>query len=706
LRQGTTRRWASGDARQVGTVPLGPIAIATGVFLAVLVAFLAVTVYAIQATYAGRMYPGVHALGVSIGGQTRAEAQETLERHAAEMTGRSIVIGHQELNWTIRGEHLGVRPDVGPVLEEAYTLGREGNLLARFFLQLALAVNGSAFEVRAPAYDMATFTAFMQALAGAVDRPTRDAALGIQPEGTVAFSEGLTGRRLLVEPTRRRLEEAIARPEVEYVGLVVEETPPRVSSQDLEVARARAETVLSGPILLKFEEAQWQLQPRELAAMVEITSDHDVRLKQDAVKTWAANLAKQVSQAPQNARFTWDGELSLLRPSKDGRDLDVDRTVELTMARAFTTDRTIALPVSVTKPDVSEEDGPKLAIKGAIEVSRTSFAGSSPPKQHNIKLATQRLNGVVIPPGKMFSFNREVGSTSLDAGFQLGWGIANAGANVKTVPSVAGGICQVATTLFHSVFWAGYQIEERNYHLYWIPGYTSKGVEGLDATVDEEAGLDFRFYNNTDNYLLIQAWVENSRTVFGLYGTKPDWTVKVTPGERTDIVDASTDKIVEEEPSLPAGHRLAVEGAMDGFKVTNVRTVTRGSDVRPLRLTSSYRPSRNVTLVGTGGRPAGPSQTTSNRATRPAEAAPAARPSATSAPTAAPASKPTSPPAPTAAPTIAPASKPTAAPAPAAVPATAPAPAIAPAPAGKPVIQPSVPAPFKPQAPGPPSRTS
>ena len=77
----------------------------------------------------------------------------------------------------------------------------------------------------------------------------------------------------------------------------------------------------------------------------------------------------------------------------------------------------------------------------------------------------------------MFSFNKEVGSTSLDAGYKLGWGIANNGANVRTVPSVAGGICQVATTLFHSVFWSGYQLEERNYHLYWITGYNSN-LEG------------------------------------------------------------------------------------------------------------------------------------------------------------------------------------------------------------------------------------
>jgi hypothetical protein len=229
----------------------------------------------------------------------------------------------------------------------------------------------------------------------------------------------------------------------------------------------------------------------------------------------------------------------------------------------------------------------------------------------------------------------------------------------------------VATTLFHAVFWSGYQVEERNTHLYWITGYNSRGVEGLDATVDEEAGLDFRFINNTEHYLLIQSWVEGGRVVFGLYGTKPDWTVKVQPGERTDVQKASQDQIVEEEPTLSAGQRLAVEGAMDGFKMINTRTVTKaGEDPRILRLTSVYRPSRNVVLVGTGGKPAGPSQVIPNRPTSGGAQA-------------APASKPTTPAQPT------PAAKPTSQPAPAAKPA---APAAAPAaPAPKPVISPLFP---------------
>jgi len=604
------------------------------------------------------------------------------------MSNRSIVIGYKELSWTIAGHHLGVRPDVEPVLDEAFKLGREGNLISRLAFQLQLAFNGASHEIHAPGFHPVAMGAFMQALAGAVDRPTNDAGLALRPEGVVEYVEGQSGRQLQAEATQRRLEEALARSDVGYVELVIEEQVPRVGSAELATAKAQADALLSSPLSINFEELRWELTPKQLVTMASVAGTEGVRLDRAAIKTWAGTIAKEVQQDPENARFSWqNGVTSVLRESKDGRSLDVEKTVDLVMAKALTSERSITLPVSVTEPDVSVDDMEKLKIQGAIEVARTSFAGSSPPKQHNIGLATQRLNGVVIPPGKMFSFNKEVGSTSIDAGFKMGWGIANAGGtNVKTVPSVAGGICQVATTLFHSVFWAGYQVEERNYHLYWIPGYRSQNVEGLDATVDEEAGLDFRFLNNTDDYLLIQSWVEGGRVVFGLYGTKPDWNVKVQPGERIDVQKASQDQVVEEEPTLPAGQRLAVEGAMDGFKVVNTRTVTQaGEDPRVLRLTSVYRPSRNVVLVGTGGKPAGPSQVIPNRPTSGgAQAAPAT--AATPAPASGtPATKPSS-------------SGPTPAPkpstnqtAPATKPSTAPAVPAAPAPATKPVISPLFP---------------
>jgi vancomycin resistance protein YoaR len=677
LRQGTTREWGFPGGSSLGSLPLANVGIAAGVFAALLIVLLVIGVAGIQLSYSGRVYPGVRALGVNIGGMTRDEARAALTDQVTAMANRSIVIGFKELNWTIAGHHLGVRPDVEPVLDEAFKLGREGSLFARLSLQAQLAFNGSSHEVHVQGFDPVAMDAFMQALAGAVDRPTTNASLMLKPEGTVELVEGQTGRTLQVEATQLRLEEALARPDAGYVELAISEEVPRVGPDELAAAKVQAEALLSTPLKIQFEELHWELSPNQLAKMASVPGSEGVLLDREAVKSWATALAEEVGQEPQNARFSWqNGVTSVLRESKDGRELDIEKTADLVMAKALTNDRTITLPITITKPDVSQNDGDKLQITEAIEIARTSFAGSSPPKQHNIGLAVQRLNGVVVPPGKMFSFNKEVGSTSLDAGYKLGWGIANSGANVKTVPSVAGGICQVATTLFHTVFWSGYQVEERNYHLYWITGYTSRGVEGLDATVDEEADLDFRFINNSENYLLIQSWVEGGRVVFGLYGTKPSWTVKVQPGERADVQKASQDQVVEDEPTLPAGQRLAVEGAMDGFKVTNTRTVTTaGQEPRILRLNSVYRSSRNVVLVGTGGRPAGPSQVTPNRA------APASNQAAPAAP------KPTAAPKPsTAQPTAVPKPAPTqpaAAPKPAAAPAVPVAPA---APAAKPVI--------------------
>lgn len=663
MQQGTTRRWVSrglvagrslaGAGPPSSAVSARSLTLVVAALAGLLLLVMGV-VFGTQLRYAGRMYPGVRALDVSIGGQTVEEARATLEGRGSEMADRAITVGHQELRWTVTGHHVGIRPNVDQVIEEAYALGRQGDPISRFFLQARLALNAGGRNIQATGYDEPTMNVFLEALTGAVGRPVTDARVAIAPDGSVEVIDAQPGRQLQVDATRTRLEEAFLRPDVQHVELVVRDLEAGVTAPDLAEVRGQAERLLSSPLTLKFEGATWELPVEELAAMATVDADQRVRLNGDSVKAWTEKRGKEIEQSPQNARFDWsNGALSVIRPSRDGRSLDVDQTVSRIMENAFSDERTMDLAVRVTKPDVSQEDGPKLGIKGAIEIAKTSFASASPPKRHNITLAAQRLNGVVVPPGKMFSFNREVGPTTIENGYQLGWGIAGSGANVRTVPAEAGGICQVATTLFHSVFWGGYQIEERHTHAYWIPSYATKGVVGLDATVDELVPLDFRFWNNSDDHLLIQAWTDGGSLAFGLYGAKPNWTVKVTPGERTDVVQANRDAVTQEEPTLAVGARLAVEGAQDGFKITTARTVTRGSDVRTLRLTSTYGPSRNVTLLGTGGRPPSrPPATTTAQAGRSADAA-AARPGATPPPssgaartpsgTPPPASKPTNP---------------------------------------------------------------
>jgi hypothetical protein len=173
------------------------------------------------------------------------------------------------------------------------------------------------------------------------------------------------------------------------------------------------------------------------------------------------------------------------------------------------------------------------------------------------------------------------------------------------VPSVAGGICQVATTLFQAVFWGGYQLEERFWHLYWIPNYTSRDIVGLDATVDEDSGLDFKWINPTDDFVLIQSFAGAESVTFRLYGTKPPWTVRLEPPVISDRVAPDPTPDVQEEPLLQWGRVVPVETARDGFQVVLTRHVigNDASKTRDLTLKSIYQPGHNVTLVGTGGAP-------------------------------------------------------------------------------------------------------
>jgi vancomycin resistance protein YoaR len=563
-----------------------------------------------QVAYAERIFPGVRALGHDLGGYSRVEARAALLQSIDALSRRQLVVGYAEQSWTLTAQELGLRSDIETVLDAAYAVGHEGSFIERFAAQFGLLQQGRTFEQSGAAFDRDAQSDVLRRVAQLVDRPVQEAQLTVRSDFSVDLQPALTGRKLDIEGSRQRIQNALSSPPTNRLEMVVEETSPTNLENNLDLAREQAARILAAPITLKLDDKVWRLERAQLASILRFNNQLGVEeaayLDRAALESWARTLTEAVTQSPSNARFSWAaGKLEVIEPSKDGITLDVDATVRAIVTEANGEHRDIPLPVTVEKPAVPMEDRQNLGIKELIESSKTPFAGASDAKRENITLASKRLNGVVVPAGGLFSFNKELGSTSLDAGFKVGWGISTAGSGVKTVPSVAGGICQVATTLFHTVFWSGYPIEERNWHLYWISSYSSKGVVGLDATVDEDAGLDFQFKNPTKNALLIQTWIDNAANLnFALYGTRPDWTVKVEPSAMTDVVKAESDTVVtEEEQTMPLGARLQVERATDGFVVANVRHVIEDGDDRVLRLTSKYRPSRNVILVGTGGKP-------------------------------------------------------------------------------------------------------
>jgi vancomycin resistance protein YoaR len=455
----------------------------------------------------------------------------------------------------------------------------------------------------------AVIASFVERLASEIDRPVINARLRLDGE-RVVIQPSAPGRTVDRAATAREVQEAILGTG-RVVQPVVSVVQPTVTEDQLRNAATAANRMVSAPIDLHGPDGQaWTLTPDRLRALLQIPDDPIAqrqgvpRLDPAKLAAYVADLASQIDRAPSNARFQRlpDGRVQVLRDGQSGQALDQERTVQLIETAALSADtREVSLPVAVTQPSITAADAGRLTGLPLLVENATSYAGSIPPRRHNVELAASLLNGVVVGPGEMFSFNRELGPTTLDRGFQVGFGIVAQGNTVKTVPSVGGGICQVATTLFQPVFWMGFEIDERYPHAYWIAHYASHGYPGLDTTVDDQSGLDFRFRNGTAGPLLIQAWTDGTNVHFALYGPKPDWTVRVDPPVITNVVRTDRTVRVQYDPTMPKGQQVYTEAAEDGFTVVIHRVVTTAQgEVRELNLRSTYAPSHNVLLVGIG----------------------------------------------------------------------------------------------------------
>ena len=117
-------------------------------------------------------------------------------------------------------------------------------------------------------------------------------------------------------------------------------------------------------------------------------------------------------------------------------------------------------------------------------------------RNNNIKLACEAINGTIIKPGEVFSFNKKVGKRTEEKGY----GYAMAYLEGEVIEEIGGGICQLSTTLYNAVYNAGMKIVYRRSHTY-EPSYITPG---LDATVSYN-GTDFQFENVSEYAIGIRA---------------------------------------------------------------------------------------------------------------------------------------------------------------------------------------------------------
>ncbi|MBQ3053463.1 MAG: VanW family protein [Clostridia bacterium] len=272
-----------------------------------------------------------------------------------------------------------------------------------------------------------------------------------------------------------------------------------------------------------------------------------------------------------------------------------------------------SMKVEIIPPAVTEVDETGLFTEVISEYT-SSLAGSDANRRSNVALACKTVNGTILNPGEIFSYNKVIGPVTTATGYKTATIFTSKGHE----PGIGGGICQLSSTLYSAALYGDMEIVKRRNHMY-IVGYVPYGQ---DATV-YEGELDFRFKNNTNEPLKITSVVSGSTVIVKLLGKKPDNTKKI---EIENIIVGRTapGTVITEDPNLPAG-KVVVTGkgtvglTVDTYKKTfkNGELVSRvflhRSVYKPISRTETHgigesQPTQGEAVEGTEGTPEGPSQ--------------------------------------------------------------------------------------------------
>lgn len=303
-------------------------------------------------------------------------------------------------------------------------------------------------------------------------------------------------------------------------------------------------------------------------------------LRLDRAKAVAAltELKSKTDKSPINAYL--DLEARKIHDDKPGQGLDVLGSLPALSAAARQAAprvelSTIAMPAVVTKATIGIGD-----ISHVLGHYVTKFPVGDRDRNFNLKLAASKVNGVVLKPGQEFSFNGTVGERSQRMGYKVAH-VITAG---EMVDGLAGGTCQISTTLFGAAFFAGLDIVKTTNHSR-PSAYTPLG---FDATV-VWPNTDLQLRNPYEFPVALRYVVANGEAKVEVLGKERPYDKVVFEREVLEENPFSSEERLDE--TMPLGSTTLDQEGFPGFKLERQRKFYKdGKVVKSNKWTVTYRP--------------------------------------------------------------------------------------------------------------------
>lgn len=569
-----------------------------------------------------------------LGALNRSEAYTIIDKSLNGFENAKITFLAEDRIIEAEAGELGIKFDREETLHKVYTFGSPGKI----FNDIALSfISLFKFNHISPAYtfDSSVFSSFVDKRFNDVEKSPQNARIvsvnksfGIAPSksGTVI------DRGKLIAGVLSNADS------LNYTPIYVEMTEdfPSIKEDQLDEALTKYRTLANRKIVMSYGFESWRLEGDSLYSLLEVhkkgyfgdvalsvhlsefpisvnnidleglgKSEVEVGVNEENLNLFIEKMANKVDRSTINATAVFEnGEISEFSPAVDGLSLDQLKTHDLVLENLFNLEKSndlqvsLSLPVKVTTAKVANDKINSLGIKELIGKGVSYFAGSIVNRIYNIQLGAGRISGTIVAPGEVFSFNEAVGEVSGKTGYKPAYIISSG----KTVLDDGGGICQVSSTVFRAALNSGLPIVSRTAHAYRVGYYEQRGSGvGFDATVFSPA-VDFKFKNDTDHYILVQAIFgkANSMLEVDIYGTYDGRKVEISKPSVINRISAPADRY-QDDPTIPKGTVKQVDYSAEGADAYFSRKVNKNDKlIIDESFKSHYQPWQAVYLVGTG----------------------------------------------------------------------------------------------------------
>ncbi len=474
--------------------------------------------FAYAAAYT-RVLPNIYVEGIKVGGMEAGSAREQIRTAFENITeGRNITVLCCGNEKTVAFEDLKLDVDIEQTAELVYGIGRKNGIFSKAVKMLKLAFKPEHLDAEV-VYDKTKLDELICELSEGKEVPATDTEYVLE------------GNRLVIFKA--------------HGGKAVNRN---------KAAKG-------------FAKAAVDLTVREVSFELET-----IEAKEPDLETFYKELT-----APQkNAEYILENGEIRIEPEKVGIKVEKAKIKEALLANR----EKYELEVETSIPDVTAEELQKLLFRDTIGSFSSSFATSTDARASNVILTANRINGMVLMPGDVFSYDSAIGKRTAANGYkEAGVYIGN-----KVESGIGGGICQTSSTLYSAVLYANLEVVARTSHS--LP--VSYVPLGQDATI-AEGYIDFKFKNNTEYPVKIVATVNGRKLTCSLLGVKvPNVSV-----ELVNTIVSTTEPKTErtENAEIPKGYKRILNKGAQGFTVASQRIVKEsGKVVKTEALTKSvYR---------------------------------------------------------------------------------------------------------------------